>query len=209
MTTRPRLLDLFCGQGGCARGYVEAGFDVTGVDLIEQPRYPLSGASAFVRADALEYLAAHGAGYDAIHASPPCQHYSRATAWRGDRGRHPDLIPSVRAALEATGRPWVIESVENAARRLRVPLLLCGSMFGLRVRRHRLFEASVPLLRAVDCAHRPDDYSFDHGGKQTEATYRDAMGCGWMTAHGARQAIPPAYTRLVGGQLRRVLDGEA
>ena len=66
---RPKLLDLFCGAGGCSVGYHRAGFDVTGVDIKPQPRYPFE----FVRANALEYLAEHGCQFDAIHASPPCQ----------------------------------------------------------------------------------------------------------------------------------------
>ena len=142
----PRLLDLFCGAGGCAAGYVRAGFEAHGVDLADQPRYLLSGASSFTRADALEYVQAHGRGYDAIHASPPCQAYSKATAWRGDRSRHPDLIAITRELLEATGRPWAIENVPCAARHMRSPVLLCGTMFGLRVRRHRLFELSAGFL---------------------------------------------------------------
>ena len=142
----PRLLDLFCGAGGCAAGYVRAGFEAHGVDLADQPRYLLSGASSFTRADALEYVQAHGRGYDVIHASPPCQAYSKATAWRGDRSRHPDLIAITRELLEATGRPWAIENVPCAARHMRSPVLLCGTMFGLRVRRHRLFELSAGFL---------------------------------------------------------------
>lgn len=204
--TRPRLLDLFCGAGGCAAGYARAGFEVHGVDNRPQPRYLLSGAATFTQADALEYLAAHGREYDAIHASPPCQAYSRATAWRGDRSRHPDLIGPVRELLEAAERPWVIENVEDAGRRMRSPVLLCGTMMGLRVRRHRMFELSAWHVLTTDCRHARDDYSFDHGKKQAESVYRDAIGCGWMTVHEARQAIPPAYTEFVGKQLLRHLE---
>jgi DNA (cytosine-5)-methyltransferase 1 len=199
----PRLLDAFCGPGGCSVGYALAGFDVTGVDCALQPRYPF----AFVRADAMEYIAEHGHEYDVIHASPPCQAYCAATAWRGDRSRHPDLIGPVRELLRATGKPYVIENVQEARRRLHFPILLCGSMFGLRVQRHRYFEApSLPLTLTPDCRHRPDDYSFDHGGKQPESVYRDAMGCGWMTAHEARQAVPPAFTDFIGNLLLRELS---
>lgn len=206
--TRPRLLDLFCGAGGCAAGYVRAGFEVHGVDNRPQPRYLLSGASSFTQAGALEYLAAHGREYDAIHASPPCQAYSRATAWRGDRANHPDLIDPVRELLMASGVPWVIENVECAGRLMRSPVLLCGTMFGLRVRRHRMFEFFAWHALTPDCRHVSDDYSFDHGGKQAESVYRDAMGCGWMTVHEARQAIPPAYTEFVGKQLLNALHAQ-
>jgi hypothetical protein len=204
---RPKLLDLFCGAGGCAAGYVRAGFDVTGVDVRPQPRYLLSGATAFVQADALEYVREHGREFDAIHASPPCQAYSKATAWRGDRGRHPDLIAPTRQALLSCGRPHVIENVEQARRLLRSPVMVCGSMVGLRVRRHRYFELSwCPLLMLPPCRHRHDDLSFDHGGKQPESAYREAMGCGWMTVHESRQAIPPAYTEMIGKELMRALS---
>lgn len=206
---RPTLLDLFCGAtvGGCAAGYARAGFRVTGVDHLPQPRYLLSGASEFVEADALAYLAEHGREYDVISASPPCQHYSRATAWRGDRANHPDLIALTRSLLAAAGRPHVIENVPDAQRLLRFPLVLCGTMFGLRVRRHRYFECpSLPLVLVEDCRHRADDYSFDHGFKQTEATYRDAMGVPWMTVEESRQAVPPAFTQWLGTRLLTMLE---
>src|SRR5262245_63210281 len=98
-------------------GYHRAGLDVTGVDHKPQPRFPF----AFVQADALEYLAAHGRDFDVIHASPPCQRYSKATPWRGDPSIHPDLIATTRALLEQTGRPWVIENVEQAAPHMHCP----------------------------------------------------------------------------------------
>lgn len=203
MDDRPRLLDLFCGAGGCARGYQLAGWHVTGVDHRPQPRY---AGEVFVQADALEYLAARGREFDAIHASPPCQAYSRATAWRGNRSDHPDLIGRTRELLEAAGRPVVIENVQEARRLLRFPILLCGSMFGLRVQRHRYFEVpGLPLVLLPPCRHRRDDYSFDHGGKQTEAVYRDALGCDWMTVQEARQAVPPAYTEFIGLRLMTML----
>lgn len=201
---RPRILDLFCGAGGAGYGYHLAGFDVVGVDHLPQPRYPFEA----VRADALEYLREFGGLFEAVHASPPCQAYSRATAWAGDRLRHPDLIAATRTTLEASGRPYVIENVQEARRLLRFPVMLCGSMFGLRVQRHRYFEAPwLPLVLLPDCRHRPDDYSFDHGGKQAESVYRDALGCHWMTVLEARQAVPPAFTRWLGERLLAALEG--
>lgn len=198
--TRPVLLDLFCGAGGCAVGYHRAGFDVVGVDLRPQPRYPFR----FLQGDALEYLAEHGHEFDAIHASPPCQAYSRATAWRGDRSSHPDLIVATRRALNDAGALYVIENVQEARRLLRGAVMLCGTAFGLPIRRHRWFELSVPVRELMSpCQHRRGDYSFDHGAKQTESMYRDAMGCSWMTVYESRQAIPPAYTEWIGRQLIR------
>ena len=134
---KPRLLDLFCGAGGAARGYQLAGFHVTGVDIAPQPRY---AGDEFVQADAMTWPLD---GYDSIHASPPCQAYANVTAWRGLRDDHPDLVAATRVRLEAAGVPWVIENVPEAP--VRRDLLLCGSQFGLRVRRHRAFETSPRL----------------------------------------------------------------
>lgn len=85
---------------------------------------------------------------------------------------------------------------------MRDAFMLCGSLFGLRIQRHRLFECpALPFRLIPPCQHRRDDYSFDHGGKQTERVYADAMGCNWMTVQESRQAIPPAYTEYIGRQL--------
>ncbi len=151
---RPRLLDLFCCQGGAAKGYADAGFDVTGVDIAPQPRYPYQ----FVQADAIAYALEHGAGFDFIHASPPCQHDSECQRIQGNT--HPDLIAPTRTALEATGLPWVIENVRGAAPKLREPVMLCGPMFGLATYRHRFFETGSgftlpnPSIRLTWCRRR-------------------------------------------------------
>jgi DNA (cytosine-5)-methyltransferase 1 len=146
-----RLLDLFCGGGGAAMGYSQAGFTIVGVDIHPQPHYPF----AFVLADALEYLALYGQRFDVIHASPPCQAYSALKHLA--RTTHLALIKPVREALRATGRPYVIENVVGAP--LDTTLLLCGSMFGLetpcgaQLRRHRLFESNVLLMSPGHCQH--------------------------------------------------------
>jgi DNA (cytosine-5)-methyltransferase 1 len=151
--TNPKLLDLFRGQGGAAAGYIAAGFDVTGVDLYDDgKRYP----GTALMGDALEYLEAHGHEYDAIHASPPCQGYSIATAGNPSaRAKYDRLIAATRDLLEQTGRPWVIENVEQAYSEMRSPIVLCGRMFNLQavdvdgerlvLDRHRLFESNAPL----------------------------------------------------------------
>ncbi len=214
---RPRLLDLFCGAGGCARGYVLTGFDVTGVDHRPQPRYRLSGASAFVQADALEYVAQHGREYDIIHASPPCQAYSRTQRiWRNT---YPDLLAATRAALEASGRLWVIENVEESP---MGGVLLCGTMFGLLVLRHRRFESpALTLGPSGGCQHpsgnrcvqtgrpiQPGQFVTVAGNISGVRLAGKAMGIDWMTRKGLVQAIPPAYTEWVGRQLRDALGRE-
>jgi DNA (cytosine-5)-methyltransferase 1 len=190
-------LDLYSGAGGAAMGYHRAGFDVVGIDLRPQPRYPFE----FHQADALEYLATADLSlFDAIHASPPCQLYAKVTAWRGTPSDHPDLLDPTRQALTAIGLPWVIENVPEAP--LRHDLLLCGSQFGLAVKRHRAFETSPRLFSLIPpCRHR-GLLPFVHKG---ERAFADAMGCHWMTNRGARQAIPPAFTEHLGGLLLAAL----
>ncbi|MEE1789827.1 DNA cytosine methyltransferase [Streptomyces sp. BE308] len=204
ITNRLRVLDLFCCQGGAAMGYHLAGFDVTGIDLAPQPRYPFR----FIQADAIDYVREHGAEFDFIHASPPCQRYSRAQ--KIQHRDHPDLIAPTRAALEATGRPWVIENVEEAHRELRAPVTLCAAAFGMRTYRHRLFETGgnftftpprhpahwAPLTKmgrpraAGHFAHYVGNFS----GVQEART---DMGVGWMNRDGIRECIPPAYTHHI------------
>lgn len=214
-----RLLDLFCGAGGCAVGYHRAGFtDILGVDNRPQPRYPFR----FVQADALEFLARVKPGdFDMIHASPPCQAYSVATP-ASYRGVHPQLVAPVRAALRATGCPYVIENVVGAP--LQYPILICGMMFGLKVFRHRLFECSELLLALPHMLHGEarigrDGFCTVAGGGNSGLRdrrsgrrirfrpedgvdgWRRAMGIDWMTRDELAQAIPPAYTEWIGREM--------
>lgn len=201
-----RLLDLYCKAGGAARGYADAGFEVTGVDIQPQPRYPYT----FVRADALDYLATHSHEFDVIHASPPCHDHSSLARLTGmnDTGW---LLGATRHALESTGLPWVIENVPGAA--MRPDLVLCGEMFGLRVRRHRWFETHPLLFDLVPpCSHSVPVVSVHGhpGGRSVRdgkvmprlAEWREAMGIDWMSARELAQAVPPAYTRWIGERLR-------
>lgn len=172
---RPRLLDLFSGQGGAARGYQAAGWHVTGVDIADHSkRY---AGDVFVQGDALAYLAEHGHEFAAIHASPPCQGYTIATAGNPKaRAKHQRLIAATRELLEQTGRPWVIENVEQARSQMRNPILLCGRMFGLTARdadttlltldRHRLFESNVPLVAPEHPAHNGEQVAGVYGGSR-------------------------------------------
>lgn len=156
---KPRLLDLFCGAGGCSKGYADAGFYVVGVDVEPQPNYPFR----FIQADALEFLReGRWQGFDVIHASPPCQRYSAAAEIHDTSERHPDLIDPTRALLRATGLPWVMENVERAP--LETTLRLCGSMFELGVLRHRLFESNVLMLGPI-CGSHGEWYASVFGGR--------------------------------------------
>ena len=211
---QPRILDLFCGAGGCSVGYHRAGFEVVGVDNVHQKRYPFE----FVQADALEYVAEHGREFDVIHASPPCQAYSRMS--QVNNNDYPDLIADTRAALVATGKPYVIENVPGAP--LVNPFMLCGTMFGLKVIRHRLFECEPPIwFPPAICKHDtggmlkagrgPSPKGFwsisgKGGGNGTLKGWASALDIDWMTLSEMAQAIPPAYTEFIGKQLLAVLD---
>jgi DNA (cytosine-5)-methyltransferase 1 len=144
--TRPRLLDLFCGAGGAAVGYHRAGFDVTGVDISPQPRYPFE----FRQADAMTFPLD---GYDAIHASPPCQDHSPLQSVAGIHGTG-WMLDATLGRLARQPAPWIVENV--AAARNRADFLLCGEMFGLRTVRHRRFtlDPRVGMLIQVPEHHR-------------------------------------------------------
>jgi hypothetical protein len=204
-TAQRELLDLFSCAGGCAMGYHRAGFKVTGVDIRPQPHYPFD----FIQADALEVLAdkAFLAGFDAIHASPTCQNRARVTEWRGSRENHPDTLTPTLALLGELSIPWVVENVPEACPPLRPDYLLCGTQFGLSVRRHRAFQrgnwSAFELIQPCQCYRNPRLLPFEHKG---ERAFADAMGCTWMNKDEGRQAIPPAYTEYIGGQLIEVLE---
>jgi len=216
--TRPKLLDLFCCAGGAAKGYHDAGFDVTGVDIRPQPNYPFR----FVQGDALTYLAEHGRDYDAIHASPPCQAYSALNNLI--KKDYPDLLAATREALIATGKPWVIENVVGAPFGHYVQL--CGAMFGLRAYRHRRFETSFLVFQPHHPKHTlpvltkrsaktglSRKESFLAGDSFASVTGNigsycgpAAMGIDWMTGDELSQAIPPAYTRWIGRYLLAAVE---
>jgi DNA (cytosine-5)-methyltransferase 1 len=215
-TGRPVLLDAYCGAGGAARGYQQAAFYVVGVDIAAQRRY---AGDEFHRGDAIEFIRRHGREFDAIHASPPCQAFTavRRLGKRAGEGAL-DLVEPTRDALMHAGRPWVIENVEGAP--LRQPLKLCGSSFGLGVRRHRLFESSEFLL-GRRCQHRqqprpiavygdhpqqPGDRTYRVNRARTLAEGRAAMGIDWMLWAELTQAIPPVYCEHIGRQLLRALE---
>jgi len=215
-----RLLDLYCGGGGAAEGYHRAGFDeIVGVDINKQINYPFE----FVQGDALEFLLSWGTHFDAIHASPPCQKFTKKPTDWGRKRNHwatfPDLIGPTRDLLEALGLPYVIENVPEAP--IRHDLMLCGTMFDLRIRKHRFFESNVPLDPAPKpCGDHKNVYNPWMGKGRSAAKMREAMGIDWLPISGGASrkigytgdlfnAIPPAYTEHVGRSLIRYVSRTA
>lgn len=207
MSERPVLLDLFCGAGGAAMGYHRAGFDVVGVDMRPmQGVYPFE----FHQADAMTFPLD---GFDAIHASPPCQAYSAGAAAAGSSSEHPDLYAPTRDRLIATGLPYIIENIIGAP--YTHGFVLCGSMFGLRIRRHRNFEASWMVLMPFACDHsgeRPVTITgkgsnfvgmrdYKHSRHAPVTDWPGLMGMPWAQGTDISLAIPPAYTEWIGRQL--------
>jgi DNA (cytosine-5)-methyltransferase 1 len=222
----PVLLDLFCGGGGAAMGYHRAGFAVVGIDYVPQPSYPFK----FVRADAMRYPLD---GFDAVHASPPCKRFTSAR--NRDRNTlrlfdpHDDLLTPTLARFAELGVPWVVENVPGSP----MPagsITLCGSSFGLDVRRHRLFASNVELV-APACDHAwqvPRFQSLENkgrksgrlasvvgvhgtlqGGADTLALRQRALGIDWLDNDRLTQAIPPAFTEHIGAQLLATIGCDA
>lgn len=200
-----RVLDAFCCQGGAGKGYSDAGADVTGVDTAAQLRYPFT----FIQGDAIAYIREHGAEFDFIHASPPCQHDSDCQRIQGRE--HPDLIGPTRDALNSTGRPWVIENVKGAVPKLREPVMLCATMLGLDNYRHRFFEpgGGFTLTQPAHPVHTvpqakmgrpvpPGYYGQFVGNFSGVQVARDVLGVPWMNRDGIRECIPPAYAEWIG-----------
>lgn len=197
-------------------GYHRAGFEVVGVDINPQGNYPFE----FVQADAFTFIEEVGFyGADVIHASPPCQiHTRKAANWGRERTHwldHHDLIPGTRLRLEHSGLPYVIENVPGAP--IDAQLLLCGSMFGLRIQKHRLFEANWPLPMAPATCNHTDLYNPWAGAGRSADKLREAMGIDWLPISGGASrkagytgdlfnAIPPAYTEWIGAQLLASLE---
>lgn len=226
-----RILDLFCCAGGAAMGYyrafTEAGYDVeiTGVDINPQKHYPFH----HIVTDAMTFPLD---GYDFIHASPPCQDYSTGAAISRAKKVHPDyprLIAPLRSRQTRTQGPWIIENVEGARSEMHHPVTLCGTSFGLRVWRHRLFESNILLFYSGACHHQAGDVSVrrkhnEYIGLTSGVIYHDkhgrtrkrpkfcplpiakaAMGIDWMNADELGESIPPAYTHWLGLQIAAAL----
>lgn len=209
-----KALDLFCCAGGASRGLARAGFDVQGIDREEQPEYPYSFAQGNALAQSVDFLRT----FDLIWASPPCQGFTAYKRRPGHVAPCLNLIPETRALLRAAGVPYIIENVVGAP--LENPVMLCGSMFGLDVQRHRNFETSFPLAQPA-CDHKVWTPRFPgatnrapNSRKTVEvgvyriplATQRAAMGIDWMSLPKLSQAIPPAYSEWLGRAARSHIE---
>lgn len=200
---RPKLLDLFCGAGGCSVGYYRAGFDVVGVDIIAHRGYPFP----LIKSDVFEFLRSHDLSeYTAIHASPPCHQYSVSTVPYRRAGRlYVDLISRTRLYLMQLDKTYVIENVPGSP--LKNYIELSGGMFGLKVIRRRWFESNVflfspPSVRYKKGSVKSGDYMSVVGqsfGRLSAAS--DAMGIDWMGRKKIVLAVPPVYTEFIGRQI--------
>jgi DNA (cytosine-5)-methyltransferase 1 len=215
--SRPKLLDLFCCEGGASRGYERAGFDVYGLDLFvdyAQKRYPfashkgdaIAALTRLLAGEALPFTHKDGtvewlklSDFDAIAASPPCQRYSAGTKGltKEQREKHPDLVGPTRELLIRTGLPFVMENVEGSP--LRNPLMLCGTMFELgatdtdgiwlSLKRHRLFESQILLYPPGPCRHglHPTAGVYGHGGQHKRRVFGGVYGGARNTHEGAKE----------------------
>lgn len=209
---KPKLLDLFCGAGGAAKGYDDVGFEVVGVDIEPQKNYPFE----FIQADAMTYPLD---GFDVVHASPPCQRFTSLNQMYNAK-EHPDLLTPMLDRLRGFSGLWVVENVPQARRVMSVDMTLCGTMFGLgagdaELWRHRIFQVGgVSVENGLSCAHRYRPRVIGvyggHGRDRrrnvptrdfTPEERQEAMGIDWMTGEELSQAIPPVYTECIGRQL--------
>ena len=196
-------------------GYFCAGFDVTGVDIVKKKNYPFE----FIKADALTILQDQEFlnQFDVIHASPPCQTFTIAGNLMRAQGKSTsklDLLDPVRQALIAWGGKYIIENVMGAP---MSGVIVCGSSFDLKVRRHRQFESNLHL-ESLPCDHKKQGRPVGVYGSMndqipkggTTATNlkegQDAMGIDWLGWGSLKESIPPIYTEYLGKQIIKELS---
>jgi DNA (cytosine-5)-methyltransferase 1 len=197
-----KVLDLFCGAGGAAKGYADLGFEVIGIDIAPQPHYPYE----FIKADALR-PPVNLEAFDLIHASPPCQAYSKTRQFH-PHITYPRLVEPILAMLARIEIPWVVENVPESPLK---DLLLCGAMFGLRTYRHRYFDSNFHITQPPHPSHlkrttklgrapASDEFMTIAGHFSGIKIARKIMKISWMTRDELSEAIPPIYTSYIGQQ---------
>lgn len=209
-----KALDLYCCGGGAGTGLHQAGFKVIGVDIEYQKNYPFE----FIQANVLDLSIDFLKEFDFIWASPPCQEYTMAgTQWRKEGKEYPDLIEPTREMLKASGRPYIIENVPGAP--LKNPVILCGTMFGLRTYRHRLFESNYPVRQPEHPEHVAKSTKMGRPPKDGEFLQivghfsgvplaREIMGLPRLNQYELAQAIPPAYSKYLAEEWLKNREGQ-
>jgi DNA (cytosine-5)-methyltransferase 1 len=206
-----KALDLFCCAGGATRGLQQSGYHVTGVDIRWQKNYI---GDRFLLADAMDVDLS---GYDLIWASPPCQLWSELTP-ADRRANHVDLIGPIRARLQRQRAPWIIENVYGALAQLRSPIMLCGTMFGMNIWRHRWFEFGNcdPFFLLPPCNHDGNPILISGQGSRMIGGKRNpriplpiknaAIGIDWMNREELSEAIPPAYSKFLAERIQELTE---
>jgi len=195
-----KMLDLYCGEGLAAIGYMSSGVfkSCVGVDIVDMSTRYLY---AFEMRNALSMNYEELSGFDFIHASPPCQAYSKMTR---DKSKHQRLIAATHLMLYASGKPYVIENVEGSGVELRPNLVMDGTYFGLQSVRRRYFYVST-LEKPMRLLGKKRSGLSPQGDTLTRALLIEAMGLGnlgkevlgMMTKHGIEQGIPPVFTNHI------------
>lgn len=236
---RPRLLDLFGGEGLAALGYAQAGWHVDSIEndpdrIANHVQHP---NVTVIKGDATTWPLD---GYHAVGGSPPCTDHTETAALAarvrgGDAGTGwmlPHTLDRVRAWAAATGGLYVIENVEGAREHFTNPVKLCGTMFGLEdegwsLQRHRWFESNTLIMPPGPCRHAGKRFISVHGdlsvndrpcggrrrpGGDMRAGVERArrlMGAPWASPRGLSLGIPPAYTQFIGEQLLAAISTTA
>jgi len=212
MTETIRILDLFCGEGGASMGFFSAAskirtrvkintgriinIEVVGVDKRPMKRYPFT----FIQEDALSLDYEFLDTFDFIHASPPCKSYTRLYHF-AKKDTDKSILPRVLTMLEAAGKPYTVENVPQAP--IRADVQLDGTMFNLALKRRRIFQTNVSILRYPQATRYSENMNVTTvaGNSSTLGAASQAMGIYWMSKKGINEAIPPAYTDWIGLQI--------
>ena len=157
------VLDLCCGLGGWAEGFIAEGFDVVGVDLADfHNQYP----GRFIQADLLtweEWRWMEALGIVGVVASPPCEEFSRwSMPWtRTKNPPEPDLRLWDRCEFIAkeSGVPLIIENVKGA-QQFKGRSKMNSGPFHL--------WGDVPALVPTFCGRKKESYGSHHRAERAK-----------------------------------------